>query len=237
MLEDDIAYGILTLPKDTLSFYCGYDSITGERYVQDFFQAPNETVGFLRSHKKHTKNRILIDIDDTIIDLLPTWVEVLNKKAFTNVKYEDIEAWDITKYFPTLTREQIFEPLQTYNFWINVKPKADAVEYVKKLFDEGYELYLCTSTDYRNVKAKYECVIMKYFPYLKWENVIVAHNKSMLKADFLIDDAVHNLQKGDFCKILMTAPHNKKYDAKSNGIIRADDWRIVYEIVHSKETL
>lgn len=175
---------------------------------------------------------LLIDVDDTIEDLLSAWLKSLNDKYGTNVCNDEITDWDVSKFFPTLTREQVFEPLHYDEFWETVKPKPDAVEYVKKLFDEGYEIYLCTSTDYRIIRAKYEFIIKKYFPYIEWNHVIVAYRKQMIKADYLIDDDVHNLENGNFIKILMSAPHNRNYDAESNGMIRVNNWKEIYEIIN-----
>lgn len=177
---------------------------------------------------------ILIDIDDTIENLCETWVDWLNKQYGTSVKYNEITKWDISKFFSNLTKEQVFEPLYNPKLWDYVQPKPGAVEYVKKLIDEGYNVYLCTSTDYRNVRPKYEGVIQKYFPYIKWSQVIIASHKQMIKADFLIDDGIHNLENGDYIKILMTAPHNKDYDAEGNGMYRADNWENVYKIIKNK---
>lgn len=82
----------------------------------------------------NSKNiKILIDMDDTLEDLLESWVAELNKMYGTNVNHEDIDDWDIGLFFPTLTRFQIFEPLFTCDFWDSVKPKEDAVKYVKSL--------------------------------------------------------------------------------------------------------
>ena len=181
---------------------------------------------------KNSDITILIDVDDTIEDLCGAWCKQLNNKYGTNVQKEDVTDWDIHKFFPMLTREQVFEPIHRDDFWKAVEPKQDAIEYVKRLLDEGFQVYLCTSTDYRNVWAKYEYVIKPHFPYIEWSNVIIAYKKQMVKADFLIDDGIHNLEGGEYIKILMTAPHNKFYDATANGIYRVNNWKEIYKIIH-----
>ena len=186
---------------------------------------------------KHMSNKqitILIDIDDTIENLCEEWCNYLNKKYGCNVHYQEVTEWDISKFFPELTKEQVYEPLHTPEIWYQLKPKDEAVKYVKQLMDDGHNVYLCTSTDYRNVRPKFEGVIQKYFPYIKWSQVIIASHKQMIKADFLVDDGVHNLENGDYIKILMTAPHNKDYDAEGNGMYRADNWETVYKIIKNK---
>lgn len=175
---------------------------------------------------------VLVDVDDVVVDLLSAWLHFLNNKYDIDVRNDEITDWDISKFFPTLTKEQIFEPLYQDEFWKTVKPKYDAVEYVKRLFDEGYDIYFCTSTDYRNIRVKYESIIKKYFPYIKWSHVIVAYRKQMIKADFLIDDSIHNLENGDYNKLLMSMSHNLNYDAKENGMIRVNNWNEIYKEVN-----
>ena len=47
----------------------------------------------------------------------------------------------------------------------------------------------------------------------------------------LIDDGIHNLEGGDYRKILFTAPHNRFYDAEANGMTRVNTWEEIVEII------
>ena len=47
----------------------------------------------------------------------------------------------------------------------------------------------------------------------------------------LIDDGIHNLEGGNYRKILFTAPHNRFYDAEANGMTRVNTWEEVVEII------
>lgn len=174
---------------------------------------------------------VLIDVDDTIENLCEEWCNYLNRKYGTMVTYKDVTEWDMSKFFPGLTKEQVYEPLHSEELWQYIRPKPGAVEYVKNLIDDGFNVYLCTSTDYRNVKVKYEEVIHKYFPYISWKQVIVTDKKQLINADFLVDDGVHNLEGGNYEKILMSAPHNQSYDAEANNMFRADTWETVYSLI------
>lgn len=176
--------------------------------------------------------KILVDIDDTIENLCEVWVDILNERYNRSVKYEDVTEWDISKFFPGLTKEQVFEPLHQPDIWNMLSPKEGAMYYLKKLIEDGHDVYLCTSTDYRNVYYKYVGVIQRLFPFIDWNHVIVIKNKQMLAADFLIDDAPHNLEGGVYIKILMTAPHNKSYDVNGKGMIRCDSWDEIYQVIH-----
>lgn len=61
---------------------------------------------------------------------------------------------------------------------------------------------------------------------------IVTKNKQLVNGDILIDDGVHNLEGGRYKKILMSAPHNKGYDAELHGMTRVKSWEEAYNAVH-----
>lgn len=175
---------------------------------------------------------ILIDMDDTIEDLLPAWVEYLNNKYGTSVDYREIDSWDVCSYFPTIEDEDVYNALKDEALWDAVKPKEGAAEYIEKLIQEGFNIYLCTTSNKDTIKVKFDCVIKRYFPFITWDKVIVIDDKSMIKADCLVDDGLHNLIFGDYEKILFTAGHNKNIDPKAYGLHRAFNWGEVYQLIH-----
>lgn len=170
---------------------------------------------------------ILVDMDDTIEHLLEAWVDCLNTRHGTQVKYDDITEWDLCKAFPTLTKEQIHAPLVEDDFWKTVRPMDGAEDALKWMIDEGHKVYIVTASAYKTIEAKMENLLFKYFPFISWENVIITSNKQMVKGDILIDDAPHNLEGGDYVKILMSAGHNRKYNAEQNGMYRVCTWYAV----------
>lgn len=163
-------------------------------------------------------------MDDTIEYLLYAWVDRLNERHDLSVQYSDIQEWDISVAFPTLTREQVFAPLFEDDFWETVKPMPDAAEVLKWAIDEGHEVYIVTASAYQTIKSKMENVLFKHFPFISWKNVFIAQNKQMIRGDILIDDAPHNLEGGNYVKLLMTASHNRSYDASANGMVRVSNW-------------
>lgn len=178
------------------------------------------------------KVTVLIDLDDTMTCLCRAWCRWLNTAHGTCVSENDITGWKISNYFSTLTEEQVFKPLHTDSFWQDVEPMADAPKYIKQLMDEGFEVYICTASLFDTIKAKFEYVLGKYFPFVSWNQVIIAKNKQLINGDILIDDGIHNLEGGAYKKILMSAPHNKSYDAESHGMTRVKSWKEAYNAVH-----
>ena len=88
-----------------------------------------------------------------------------------------------------------------------------------------------TATPHESVPEKMNDLLFRYFPFLTWNQVIITANKQMIRGDVLIDDGIHNLEGGDYVKILMTAPHNKSYDAEANGMIRVSNWAEIEKIL------
>ena len=168
--------------------------------------------------------RILVDMDDTIEHLLLAWVNCLNERYGTAVRCDDIREWNISTAFPTLTKEQVYAPLVEDDFWKTVQPIDGAADVLKWAIGEGHEVYIVTTSSYHALKSKMENVLFRHFPFIAWEQVIITSNKQVIRGDILIDDAPHNLVNGSYVKVLMTAPHNRDYDAKRNHMIRVHTW-------------
>lgn len=167
---------------------------------------------------------ILVDMDDTIEQLLQAWVRRINEEYNRNVAYEDIRSWDVSEAYPGLTREQVYAIPMQPGFWRTVEPVPGAAEALLRLMDAGHEVYIVTATLQDNIQEKMNDLLFRYFPFLSWNQVIITDRKQMIRGDVLIDDGVHNLEGGEYAKILVTAPHNKNYDAEANGMIRVHDW-------------
>ena len=178
--------------------------------------------------KKYT---VLIDCDDVMVDLIGTWCWWLNSVHGTKVCPEHISTWTMTDYFPELTNEEVYEPLKLGSFWHYVKPKPGAVEYIKKMIDDGMDVYVCTASYLETIADKFTMVIQRHFPFINWSNIILTSNKQMVRGDVLIDDGVHNLEGGLYHKVLMSAPHNEQYNAEANGMVRANSWEEAYHAV------
>ena len=182
---------------------------------------------------KSTKDFVICcDMDDTIEFLIQAWTRWLNNTYDLGVRYQDVKDWEMQKAYPTLSKEQIFEPLAIPDFWKTVEPMPQAVKYIKKLIDEGFTFYICTASHYKALEVKMEEVLFKHFPYLTWDNVIVMKNKQMIKCDVLIDDGAHNIV-GDYIGLLKDTPYNQSFDeAAHTSVLRVHTWREIYKTIH-----
>lgn len=174
-----------------------------------------------------------VDMDDTIENLCDAWVKWLNEKYHCSVSPDDITEWELYKYYPSLTQEQVYEPLYDNSFWLTVHPKEDAMQYLKMLFDEGYSIFICSNTHYKTAPVKMEEVLFKYFPYIGWRNLIFLRYKQMLHLDVLVDDYHKNLVNADYIGLLYDTPHNRDFKEDGYSIMRVYDWEQVYRAINS----
>lgn len=174
---------------------------------------------------------ILVDMDDTIEHLLKAWVNGVNEKYGRYVSCDEIVSWDVSAAFPGLTHEQVYEIPMKPGFWKTVEPIEDAPEVLSRLIASGNEVYIVTATPYESIFEKMSEVLFKYFPFLSWDQVIVTSRKQLIRGDVLIDDGIHNLEGGQYKKVLMTAPHNIRFDAEAHGMIRVRSWKEIEQVI------
>lgn len=172
-------------------------------------------------------------MDETIEGLVPAWIEWLNSKYELNVKEDDITDWDMTKFFPTLSKSQVYKPLLLGSeFWGKVKIYNDAYYNIEKLKQDGHKIFIVTASDYRTIMIKMETVLFRNFPYLTWQDVIVTSCKQIIDCDVMIDDGYHNLENGKYLKILLDKTYNKNLtDEQERGLVRCYDWFEIYNTI------
>ena len=178
------------------------------------------------------KLTILVDMDDTIENLCEVWVEMLNEKHGRRVELCDIVDWDMSLFFPGLTREELYAPLFTRELYQRITPLPGARKHMEMLMDDGHKILLVTASHPATIQMKYELVIKRYFPFIDTKGIITAYEKQRIKGDVLIDDAPHNLENGDYIGVLFDSHHNKTYDAESNGFRRVKSWSEIYDYIN-----
>jgi 5'(3')-deoxyribonucleotidase len=179
--------------------------------------------------KKGTKKfTICLDMDDTITTLVTAWIRWLNNQYGYNINPEDVTQWEIPPLFPTLTPYEVFEPMWIPEFWDTVQPKNDSVYWVKRLIDDGHDVYICTNTHWKVATLKMEKVLFKYFPYLTNRNLIMMKNKQMIRCYYLVDDGAHNII-GPYKGLLMDMPHNRAFN--DDRVTRVHNFKEVYDII------
>jgi 5'(3')-deoxyribonucleotidase len=167
------------------------------------------------------KSRICIDIDGVLGDLITPWVEKYNNTYDDNLKVSDIDVWDWHVKTKKECGEKIYKML-TPDLFENLPVVEGSQEVVSKL-NSRYEVFVVTAA--RNAKmvppkAKW---MKNNFPFIKRDKIVYAVDKSICLADFLIDDAPHNLETFKGAGLLFSAAHNKH----ESRFIKMNNWNDV----------
>lgn len=155
------------------------------------------------------KKRIAIDVDWVMAKLLHKWLEYYNILFDEELTTEDILEWSIVDFVKPEAEEVMLNILNLPDFYRDLAIRSTAAESIKEL-DKYYEILIVT--DYftkESFKAKYDW-LREHLPFIKRENLVFTGNKSLILADYLIDDGVHNLETFQGVGILYDAPYNRE---------------------------
>lgn len=147
------------------------------------------------------KVKIAFDLDDVLIDTIPSWLNTINERFGTNKKQEDIQNWSISNFFKEdiekglLSKEEIYYPLIEDDFWKKVKPIDGMYDMLLALKDlDKCDIYLATASNYQTIKSKLvNCVFPYYGDFFNEDNIILTKDKSILNVDILVDDYFGNI--------------------------------------------
>jgi 5'(3')-deoxyribonucleotidase len=186
----------------------------------------------------NTKKIIAVDMDDTLQDFIPHWINAYNKKYNDKLHHSQITEWDVTKFIKPECGVKIYELLNEPNFFANMTPKESSQE-VTKWLSEYYDIYIVTNSHYKTYDEKIKWV-MKHYPHLKIEDgkFITLKNKYLFKADYLIDDGAHNIESFPNTSLLINMPHNQNYvnEDKTKRVYRVNNWSEI-AVFFSKEMI
>ena len=174
---------------------------------------------------------ILVDMDEVMESLAKSWAAAVNAKYGYDVDPETIDEWDFAKFFPGLSRNQVYRIMDEDDFWQTVEPLPGAAETLQKLMEDGHDVYVVTTTHPRCLWNKVQYCLNVNFPFINLKHLIVTGNKQMIRGDVLIDDNPDNLTGGEYVQLLMTAPHNRSFDAEAHGMTRVNNWDEIYDMI------
>jgi 5'(3')-deoxyribonucleotidase len=162
---------------------------------------------------------LIVDLDDTINNLVDVWVSVYNKKHNDNLKVEQITDWNIcdhtkigTKMYDLLFDGEVLNEL-------DIQPHCkEALEWA----NEFYDIKIVTATCVQNLLSKLNFV-KKVLPFINEKSFCMVYDKYILQGDIIIDDRIDNILNFNGVKILYAKPWNMKYPTQLR-ILREESW-------------
>lgn len=174
--------------------------------------------------------KILVDVDNIIGNLCDAVLSVYNEDSGDNLCSNDITSYYIENFVKPQYKDNFKHYFLDKRVWKRMKYVDGCREYIAKLFNDGHDIYFCTKTEMKNAPKK-ESYLQRTFPYINIrKKLIVCSDKTMIRADVLIDDCLDNFG-GQNYSIVLDYPWNRN-NVKDN-IIRAENWEEIYEIIAS----
>ena len=167
--------------------------------------------------------RICVDMDEVMADTLAEHIRRYNQTFDEDVTPQDLAGkrlWEIT---PLERQQQLRAFLDAEDFFedLAVMPGAQAVLEQLSL---RFEIFIATQAMAvpNSLGSKYRW-LQRHFPFIPPTNYVFCGDKSILRADYLVDDLPKNLLRFDGQGLLYSAPHN----LAASGFIRVNNWEEV----------
>ena len=178
----------------------------------------------------HKPKRICVDMDEVLADALGEHLARYNRDHGESIRKEDLHG----KSLWNLVSEDRYERLESYllaeDFFENLPVIADSQAVLAELAGH-YEIFIATAAmEFPNSFAPKYRWLLRHFPFLHPRNFVFCGDKSILHADFLIDDMPRNFKNFSGEGILFTAPHNMQ----TTGYRRVHNWLEVAELFLGK---
>lgn len=169
--------------------------------------------------------RICVDMDEVMADTLAEYLRRYNQtfdEAVTPADLAGKSLWTITS---ADRQEQLRAFLDAEDFFEDLALMPGAQEVLRSLA-RRFDIFVATQAMVipNSLGPKYRW-LQRHFPFIPPTNYVFCGDKSILLADYLVDDLPRNLQHFAGTGLLFTAPHN----LGATGFIRVDGWQDVAE--------
>ncbi|MBK7408601.1 MAG: 5'(3')-deoxyribonucleotidase [Saprospirales bacterium] len=176
--------------------------------------------------------RIALDMDEVIADVLPAFLDLY--ATHFGVRLEKEDYWGEKIYrLPgaSIIRESLWEK----GFFADL-PVVEGSQEVVRWLTEHYDVFIVTAAmEFRNsLEDKFDWM-QRHFPFLHWKNFVFCGDKSIVQADYMIDDHPFNLEAFHGKGLLFTASHN----VSEQRFERVNNWnevRVFFEEELKRET-
>ncbi|MGA3344954.1 MAG: 5'-3'-deoxyribonucleotidase [Terracidiphilus sp.] len=169
--------------------------------------------------------RICVDMDEVMADTLAEHLLRYNQAFDEEVTASDLAGKGLWEVTPLDRRQQLRDLLDAEDFFEDLALMPGAQEVLEQLSGR-FEIFIATQamTVPNSFGPKYRW-LQRHFPFIPVSHYVFCGNKSILRADYLIDDQPKNLLRFEGQGLLYSAPHN----LDATGFLRVNNWQEVAE--------
>jgi 5'(3')-deoxyribonucleotidase/uncharacterized protein with PQ loop repeat len=170
------------------------------------------------------RQRIAIDMDEVMADALTEHLRRYNAAYGTSITASDLSGRHLEQCVPPAHREAV-EAMLDASFFENLAVLPNCLEVVSELANR-YEVFIASAAmDVPcSFDAKYRW-LQRHFPFIPPSQIVFCGDKTIVDADYLIDDRPRHFAKFKGKGLLFSAPHN----AGETGYTRVASWQEVRE--------
>ena len=167
--------------------------------------------------------RICVDMDEVMADTLSEHLRRYNEAFDENLETADLWGKGLWDVVADDRQTQLRAFLDADDFFADLSVMPDAPEVMHDLATR-FEVFVATQamTVPSSFGPKYRW-LQRHFPFLPPTHFVFCGDKSILRADYLIDDMPRNLLRFEGTGILYSAPHNLAAEA----FTRVANWQEV----------
>ncbi len=170
-------------------------------------------------------HRICVDMDEVMADTLAEHIRRYNQTFDEDVTAEDLAGKGLWEVTPLDRQAQLRAFLDAEDFFEDL-PLMPGAQAVLKDLSTRFEIYIATQAMAvpNSLGPKYRW-LQRHFPFIPPSHYVFCGDKSILRAEFLIDDQPRNLLRFEGRGLLYSAPHN----LMAEGFVRVKNWLEVAE--------
>lgn len=152
--------------------------------------------------------RIAIDMDEVAADTLGHYLTLYNAEFKLALTKEDLYGKRVMAAIDPAHVPRAREYFQSEAFFAEIPVMPDSAEVIRELMTR-YEVFITTAAmDVPcSFQAKFQW-LARHFSFIPARNIVFCGDKSIVAADYLIDDDVRHFERFQGEGILYTAPHN-----------------------------
>jgi 5'-nucleotidase len=189
-----------------------------------------------KSFPKFRRPRIAVDMDEVIADAFGKMLRSYNERTGSNITREQVseKGFDgtMTGTLSPELRAEFERMCHTGDFFADLELMEGSQEALRQL-SEDYEIFIASAA--MDVPSSFDAKfkwLQRHFSFIPPSHYVFCGDKSILLADYLIDDRPRHFDHFAGTGILFTAPHNARRDAP----LRANTWDDVVRILTAART-
>jgi len=155
------------------------------------------------------KPRIAIDMDEVLADTLAQFLAEYNREFGGNITKADLSERKLAEIIPADRRARLRHYALSPGFFRNIPVMPGSAAVFAEL-RERYEVFIATAAmEFPSSFNEKYAWIKAHFPDFPDSHIVFCGDKSVIAADFLIDDSPRHFDRFAGQGYLFTAPHNR----------------------------